>query len=48
MSDSPKFYLQWNLVNWITIVLMASLGIVLIGAVASGIRSLNGQAVSDD
>jgi hypothetical protein len=30
-------YLTWNLPNWITVVLMVSLGAVLFGLVASGI-----------
>lgn len=33
-----RTYLQWNIVNWITVVLMASLGMLLIGAVSSGLR----------
>lgn len=33
-----KFYIQWNLVNWITIVLMAALGMMVFGAVTSAIR----------
>ncbi len=38
--DGAKFYLQWNAVNWITVVLMASLGMILVGAIASGLRQL--------
>lgn len=38
-----KAYLQWNLVNWITVVLMASFGVVVVGFIASGLRSFNGQ-----
>ena len=34
-----RTYLQWNFVNWITVVLMASIGILLIGAIASGLRA---------
>lgn len=33
-----KFYLQWNFVNWITVVLMASVGVMVIGTVAAGIK----------
>jgi hypothetical protein len=33
-----RVYLQWNIVNWITVVLMASLGLVLVQFVTSGIR----------
>lgn len=39
-----RFYLQWNIVNWITVVLMASVGMLLIGAVSSGIRQYKGTA----
>lgn len=39
-----KVYLQWNLVNWITVVIMASLGVVLFGIVASGVKTLRGDA----
>lgn len=38
-----KVYLQWNLVNWITVVLMVSLGAVLIGVVASGLSTLRAE-----
>jgi hypothetical protein len=37
-------YLQWNIVNWITIVLMASVGMLIVGAVSSGIRQYNGTS----
>jgi hypothetical protein len=33
-----RAYIQWNLPNWITIILMAGVGVVLLQAVASGIR----------
>jgi len=42
-----RTYLQWNLVNWITVVLMAALGMFLAGAVTSGIRAYNGTKSSD-
>lgn len=35
---AEKFYLQWNIVNWITVVLMVSIGTMLIAAAASGLR----------
>lgn len=38
-----KFYLQWNLVNWITVVLMVFAGMMLLGFVASGIRQVAGS-----
>jgi len=34
-----KAYLQWNLPNWITVVLMASLGATVLGLVASGLKT---------
>lgn len=34
-----KTYLQWNLVNWITVVLMATLGVMLVGFVAAGVKT---------
>lgn len=34
-----KYYLQWNIVNWITVVLMASLGVILLGVVAATIKT---------
>jgi len=34
-----RVYIQWNVVNWITIVLMAALGAVLIGVVAAGVKT---------
>jgi hypothetical protein len=40
MAD--RVYIQWSIVNWITIVLMAALGAVLIGVVAAGIKTYNG------
>lgn len=43
MADDPKFYIQWNLVNWITIVLMASLGAVFLGFVVAGLQTYQGQ-----
>lgn len=35
-------YLKWNLPNWITVVLMVSLGAVLMGLIASGLASMKG------
>ena len=34
-----RTYLQWNLVNWVTVVLMASLGAVLVGVVAASMKT---------
>ena len=36
-------YIQWNVVNWITIVLMASIGMVALGSVIAGIKTVNGN-----
>lgn len=44
MAD--RFYLQWNVVNWITVVLMAAVGMFLVGMVASALRHYNGTANS--
>jgi hypothetical protein len=43
-----KFYLQWNIVNWITVVLMVSIGMLIVGMIASGIRQYSGQAAVND
>jgi hypothetical protein len=39
-----RVYIQWNLVNWITIVLMAAVGMMAVGAVAKAIRSYSAPA----
>lgn len=41
-----RTYIQWNLVNWITIVLMASVGAVLLATVVAGIKTY--YPVGDD
>ncbi len=41
-----RFYLQWNIVNWITVVLMATIGMMVVGAISSGLRHYNGQAAT--
>lgn len=46
MADGPN-YISWNLPNWITIVLMAALGMALIGFVASSLRQLSGSGASE-
>lgn len=40
-------YLQWNLVNWITIFLMATLGYLALGAIAQAARKFKGSANTD-
>lgn len=37
-------YLQWNLVNWVTVVLMVFIGLFVLGMGASAIRHYNGKA----
>jgi hypothetical protein len=39
-----KSYLQWNMVNWITVMLMATVGVAIVGAVASIVRQRGGDA----
>jgi hypothetical protein len=39
-----RVYLQWNLINWVTVVLMAAIGMALVGFVASGVRQYTGQS----
>lgn len=34
-----RTYLQWNVVNWITVVLMASFGAMVIGLAAAGLKT---------
>lgn len=34
-----RTYLQWNVVNWITVILMASFGVMAIGLIASGLKA---------
>jgi hypothetical protein len=38
-----KTYLQWNVVNWITVVVMATVGVAVVGAATSFLRR-NGDA----
>lgn len=38
-----RVYLQWNLPNWITVVLMAAVGMALVQFVASGVRQYRAQ-----
>lgn len=39
-----RVYLEWNIVNWITVVLMAAIGLALVGAVSSAIQGANRRA----
>lgn len=31
-------YITWNMVNWITVVLMVAIGLALVGAISSLVR----------
>lgn len=33
-----RVYLEWNVVNWITVVLMAAIGLSLVGVVSAAIQ----------
>ena len=48
MAEPQTFYLQWNLVNWITVVLMALVGMMLVGSFASMLRQYKKIGVTDD
>lgn len=39
-----RAYLQWNIVNWITVVLMATVGMIIIGFLRSAIVGAKNQA----
>jgi hypothetical protein len=41
-----KFYLQWNIVNWITVVLMVATGMLIVGMLASGMRQFAGKSAA--
>lgn len=43
-----RVYLQWNLVNWITVVLMAALGAALVGITAAFLQTYRNGGVMDD
>lgn len=42
-----RTYLQWNLVNWITVVLMATLGAMLVGLIAASVKTYAPKATAD-
>jgi hypothetical protein len=46
-DEPPKFYLQWNLPNWITVGFMSFAMVILVGFVASGIRAYRKTTVDD-
>lgn len=39
-----RTYLEWNIVNWITVVLMVAVGMFVISAMTSGYRAYNGDS----
>lgn len=47
---AERFYLQWNIVNWITVVVMAIAGFLLIGALGAGVKAARsgGTDANDD
>jgi hypothetical protein len=38
-----RVYIQWSIVNWLTIFLMAVLGFLLVGVIAQGAHNLTMQ-----
>ena len=38
-----RVYLQWTVVNWITVLLMVSLGYLLIGLISKGLQNMKGS-----
>jgi len=43
---ADKVLIEWNAVNWITIVLMASFGAVLLGVIMAGLKTYQGGGES--
>jgi hypothetical protein len=39
-----RVYLEWNIVNWITVVLMAAIGLAAVGFVSSSIQKTSNRA----
>jgi hypothetical protein len=44
--DGPTFYLQWNIQNWITVVIMAAVGLLAVGAVSAAVKSYRQMSAS--
>lgn len=44
-----RTYLEWNIVNWITVVLMASVGVLIIGALGAALKTykVGGSVMTD-
>jgi hypothetical protein len=43
-----KTYLQWNVVNWITVMLMATVGVAIVGAAAALVQGRTGTATTGE
>lgn len=43
-----KTYLQWNIVNWITVVLMASFGASVLALIYAGLKTYKGAGNGED
>lgn len=39
-----RVYIQWTVVNWITIFLMATLGFLAVGAIAQAAQAITNRA----
>lgn len=44
---AERVTLKWTAVNWVTVVLMASVGMCLVGIVVAGYQTLYGGAEAD-
>lgn len=42
-----KVYIQWNMVNWITIVLMVALGTMVTGFVVTGLNRYRAPSAAE-
>lgn len=40
MAERSDVYISWTLANWVTVVLMAALGMALIGIVTSAVKAV--------
>lgn len=39
-----RVYIQWTIVNWITVFLMASVGFLLVGTIAQAAHNISARA----
>lgn len=39
-----RVYIQWTVVNWITIFLMATIGFLMVGAIAQAAQKITGNS----